>query len=143
MKRSLIFVVLMIMLSGGVKLNSGQSYRVIDATASKVEMAFNGVSLKFSNEQELKENTQIEHEEKLNIAHDLEQAAQIGGNILNQYYSDWTETHAIVVAENKYANAWVVSGQLISRTSAGNIGAVVFSKDTGEVFYIGKGIPVG
>ena len=58
-------------------------------------------------------------------------------------YTDWTETHTILVAENIETNTWIVSGQLKNRDSKFEMGAVVFSKSTGEVFYIGRGLPVG
>ena len=125
-----------------MQLDSKELYNVQDDTKSKVEFVFDDVSLKFSDIQKLKENTNKEYTEKSYIAQDIKQAAQIGGNILDKCYSEWTETRTIIADENKIANAWVVSGQKLNRYKSGHIGAVVFSKNTGEMFYIGTGIPV-
>ena len=73
------------------------------------------------------------------------EAARIGARILNEVYDRWTETGVAVVEINPYADAWIVSGQLFSRNSTFDdhrIGAVVFSRKTGEIFFIGKGTPV-
>lgn len=126
----------------GVKLDDYKIYGVIDATSREGDLVFNGVSLKFSDAQKLKENTQVEYIGEADVAQDIIRAAKIGGNILTRYYSGWTQTGIIVVEENQRANSWVVGGQKISRSDQNPIGSVVFSQDTGEVFYIGMGIPV-
>ena len=91
-------------MDGVVKLSNGGLFKVIDNTASKAEMAFSGISLKYSDIQKIKENTQISYDGEALIAQDIKQAAKIGGDILNLYYTDWTETRTIVVTENKNAN---------------------------------------
>lgn len=125
-----------------VKSNSGTVYTVVDDTDNEGEFSFSGISIKFSTPDELKSANIINYDGDIRIALNVTEAAQIGSSILEKCYEQWTEVKTVVVDKNQKADAWIVSGQLLNRNSNSEVGAVVFSIETGEVLYIGKGIPV-
>lgn len=124
----------------------------------KIQFAFDGtgyqagtyfpqadISIKYTSAEELLEKNAFPEIHNTETAENYIEAARIGARILNEVYDRWTETGVAVVEINPYADAWIVSGQLFSRNSTFDdhrIGAVVFSRKTGEIFFIGKGTPV-
>ncbi len=74
-------------------------------------------------------------------AHYLD-AARIAIPILNDALGTWTETGNVVVGINASADGWLVTGQYWTRDSDfGPLGVVVLARKTGEVLYVGFGLP--
>lgn len=117
-------------------------YIVLDLTENNDDdVCCSGLYINGSSADELKDASEINYSGEYKTAADANEAAKIGASILDKYYDKWTETNTVIVTRNKKGDAWVVTGQLLSRESTMSIGVVVFSASTGEVFYIGKGVP--
>ena len=122
----------------------GKAYDVIDDTECKTETfsAESDISIKFADAEELIRNNAHPECHNETVATTYLDAAKVAIPILNGAYGAWTETDGVVVDINQNANAWIATGQLESRESTfGPIGAAVFSIETGEVLYVGKGYP--
>jgi len=139
---SAIFCSCTIVENNTIQSDSGKRYFVLDDTKNEGEIAFSNFSIKYSNSNELKKSTSKTYNGEIKPASNVNEAAKIGASILEKCYKHWTETKTVVVDKNQKANAWIVTGQLLSRKSTSGVGAVVFSVKTGEVLYIGKDIPV-
>lgn len=122
--------------------DSKTAYIVLDLTENNDDDVYcKGIYIKDSSEDELKDASEFNYSGQCKIASDANEAAKIGAFLLDRYYDKWTETKTVIVSKNDIGDAWVVTGQMLSRESTMSIGVVVFSVSTGEVFYIGKGVP--
>ena len=122
--------------------DAGTVYTVNDMTGDQPLLS--GIvsgSLTRNDARTLKARSQDGAGERLAVPADALDAVRIGASRLENFMENWTLTGECVVAVNEEANAWVVCGMIPDRNTAGDAGSIVFSRETGEIYYIGRDVP--
>ncbi|NLG25717.1 MAG: hypothetical protein GX558_10205 [Clostridiales bacterium] len=119
------------------QLDDGDEYTYLYEPYDNNHTAYDGRLLAEMSPDELREAGEFRYAGENVVAKNAGEAAAFGVAVLNAHYERWNDGNSVYVSESKGTDMWIVVGRLHDRYSETTPRAVVCSKSSGEVYYVG------